>query len=94
MAILKASSSSSADVDFPVCQVQNDEAPSLDFHSLAALREKSRDEPPSPPPQPPPSPAGWNRPSNADIVSMDPVSPCTTLVSSATNSRKELHPHF
>jgi hypothetical protein len=94
MAVLKVISSYSANVDFSIRQVQSNEAPSFHLHSLAALLEKSRDEPPSPPPQPPPSPAGWSRPSDPDIVSMDSVSPCTTLASPATNSRKELHPHL
>ncbi|KAL5399113.1 hypothetical protein PMIN06_001189 [Paraphaeosphaeria minitans] len=75
MAILKAVSSRLLDVDFYVRRVSIDEKPSFDYHDLAALREKSRDEPPSPPPQPPPSPSGWSRPTNPDIVSMG--SACT-----------------
>lgn len=94
MAILKAVSSYSADVAFCVRRVSTDETPSLEYNDLAALREKSRDEPPSPPPQPPPSPSGWSRPSDPDIVSMGSVGPCKTLVSSSTNSRKDLHPHI
>ncbi|KAK7188975.1 hypothetical protein DPSP01_004082 [Paraphaeosphaeria sporulosa] len=75
MAILKALLSYPVDVDSDVRQVSIDEMASLDFHDLVVLREKSRDEPPSPPPQPPPSPSGWSRPSDPDMVSMG--SACT-----------------
>ncbi|KAF2448654.1 hypothetical protein P171DRAFT_217311 [Karstenula rhodostoma CBS 690.94] len=94
MAVLKAVSSCSAHVGFCVRRIPSDETPSLDYHGLATLREQSRDEPPSPPPQPPPSPSGWSRPSDPDIVSTGSVGPCKNLVSSATNARKDLHPHI
>lgn len=65
------------------------DVPSLDVCNLIALREQSRDDPPSPPPQPPPSPANWTRLSELDDVPMASVGTCTTLVLPGTNSSKD-----
>lgn len=97
MAILKVVSSYLTHVDLYTARVSTDDMPSLDHRDLAALREHSRDEPPSPPPQPPPSPSGWTRPSSESdpsIVSMGLVGPCATSFLSPTNLPKGLHPHI
>lgn len=80
MAISKAVQDHFPHFELVVHRVLHADVPAPNAYDVITLREKSKDDPPSPPPQPPPSPANWTLLPKGDYASMASVGTCTTSV--------------